>query len=197
MRHVGDEVLPDLVGTPKLRYVVEHQGHPPLGIRRERPRTGEHNLGRVGVQPHLVPRLGRAEGHASNHPRHLWVTDQLDIRAPGRLAFDPEHPFDRVVCDLDPARLVDHEHTLDHPTQNGACPRLLTRQVPHTAAQLPCRVVKRLGHDAQLVAPRVAAKSGQIAQGIPLGRVGDHRDPPTDTRRDDPREEQRATEGHQ
>ena len=186
VRDVGDEVLPDLVGPAVLGDVVEDQGHAPLPVGRERPGVGEEHLGGVGVQPHLVPASGVAGHRRRDDPGHLGMADQLDVEASRRIAVDAEHPLHRLVGNLHPALVVDHQDPFDHPPEDGVDPGLLAGEVLHLAGQLARRLIERARHHPQLVVAVVESDREGRPRRVAPGRLGQRPDPALEPDRGEP-----------
>ena len=159
VRHVGDEVAPDLIGAPQIGDVVQHEH----GAAAAGPETGAARA--TNVRP--GSRASASSWLSTSSPRSAAVSCaamsgcRITSRygRPAADGVDAQHLLRGAIDQLQPSLPIDDEHALDHAGEDRFHARAIARQLLEPAAELLDRRIEHPRHRAELVAAVVVRRA--------------------------------------
>ena len=163
VRHVGDEVAPDLIGPAQIGDVVQDEHGAAAAGAGDGCGPGHERSARIARQRQLLaarPRRREARRVSCAAMSGCRITSRYGPAGGGRI--DAQHVLRGAIHELQPPLPIDDEHAFDHAGEDGAHPRAIARQLLDPSAQLLHRGVERTGDRAELVGPVVVRGSRQV-----------------------------------
>ena len=155
VRHVGDEVAPDLIGPAQVGDVVQHEHSAAAAGAGDGRGPGDEHPVRIPGQRHLLaPGLVATQG-ARQLRRDVRVANHFEIRPAGGRRVDAQHELRGAIHHLQPPLPIDDQHALDHAGEDGAHSRAIARELFDPSAQLLNRRIEGARDSAELVGPVV------------------------------------------
>ena len=162
VRHVGDEVAPDLIGPAQIGDVVQDEHGAAAAGAGDGCGSGHERSARIARQRHLLAADLVAAQRARQLRRDVGMPNHFEIRPAGGRRVHAQHVLRGAIHQLQPSLPIDDEHALDHAGEDRAHPRAIARELFDPSAQLLHRGVERPRDGAELVGPVVVRGSRQI-----------------------------------